>query len=46
MAIGIQQTDQIWLNYLNNFVRNYNVSGQNEAASQKWLHQPMPDFLK
>lgn len=46
MAIGIQQSDQIWLNYLNNFVRNYNVSGANEAATQKWLHQPMPDFLK
>jgi polar amino acid transport system substrate-binding protein len=46
MGIGIQQSDQTWLTYLNNFVRNYNVSGQNEAATQKWLHQPMPDFLK
>ncbi len=46
MAMGIQQGDQVWLTYLNNFIRNYNVSGQNDAASQKWLKQPMPEFLK
>ncbi|HET7355783.1 MAG TPA: transporter substrate-binding domain-containing protein [Nocardioidaceae bacterium] len=46
MAFGIQQGDQIWYAYLNNFIRNYNVSGENEKASEKWLHQPMPDFLK
>jgi polar amino acid transport system substrate-binding protein len=46
MAMGVQQGDQVWLNYLNNFIRNYNVSGENDAASRKWLHQPMPDFLK
>jgi polar amino acid transport system substrate-binding protein len=46
MAMGIQQGDQVWLTYLNNFIRNYNVSGQNEAASQKWLNQSMPEFLK
>jgi len=46
MSMGIKQGDQVWMNYLNNFIRNYNVSGQNEAASQKWLNQPMPEFLK
>ncbi|MGN6129863.1 MAG: transporter substrate-binding domain-containing protein [Nocardioidaceae bacterium] len=46
MSMGVQQGDQVWLTYLNNFIRNYNVSGQNDAASQKWLSQPMPDFLK
>ena len=46
MSFGIEQGDQIWYAYLNNFIRNYNVSGGNEAASEKWLHQPMPDFLK
>lgn len=45
-GMGVQQGDQVWLDYLNNFIRNYNVSGQNEAASQKWLNQPMPAFLK
>ncbi len=46
MSFGIQQGDQIWLSYLNNFIRNYNVSGENDASSKKWLHQPMPSFLK
>lgn len=46
MAMGVQQGDQVWLDYLNNFIRNYNVSGANDASSNKWLSQPMPDFLK
>jgi len=46
MSMGVQQGDQVWLTYLDNFIRNYNVSGANDASSQKWLHQPMPDFLK
>ena len=46
MAFGIQQGDQVWYAYLNNFIRNYNVDGENQAASEKWLHQPEPDFLK
>jgi len=46
MSMGVQGGDEQWLNYLNTFTRNYNLSGENEAASQKWLNQPMPDFLK
>ena len=46
MSFGIQQGDEVWQQYLDNFIRNYNVSGENEAASEKWLNQPMPDFLK
>jgi polar amino acid transport system substrate-binding protein len=46
MSLGVQQGDQVWMNYLNTFIRNYNINGENEAASQKWLHQAMPDFLK
>lgn len=46
MSMGVRQGDQVWLDYLNTFIRNYNVSGQNDASSRKWLHQPMPDFLK
>lgn len=46
MSMGVQQGDQVWLDYLDNFIRNYNVSGANDASSQKWLHQPMPEFLK
>lgn len=46
MSMGVQQGDQVWLDYLDNFIRNYNVSGKNDVASQKWLSQPMPEFLK
>lgn len=46
MSMGVRQGDQVWLDYLDTFIRNYNVSGQNDASSRKWLHQPMPDFLK
>jgi polar amino acid transport system substrate-binding protein len=46
MSVGIQQGDQVWLDFLNTFIRNYNVSGDNEQASKKWLHQSMPAYLK
>jgi polar amino acid transport system substrate-binding protein len=44
-SIGIKQGDQTWLNYLNNFVRNYNISGQNEASLQKWFGLHLPSYL-
>jgi polar amino acid transport system substrate-binding protein len=44
-SIGVKQGDQTWLNYLNNFIRNYNISGQNEASLQKWFGLTLPPFL-
>jgi polar amino acid transport system substrate-binding protein len=44
-SIGVKQGDQTWLNYLNNFIRNYNISGQNEASLQKWFGLSLPPFL-
>jgi polar amino acid transport system substrate-binding protein len=44
-SIGVKQGDQTWLNYLNNFLRNYNISGQNAASLQKWFGLPLPSFL-
>ncbi|WP_162616365.1 transporter substrate-binding domain-containing protein [Xylanimonas allomyrinae] len=46
ISMGVQQGDQVWLNYLDTFIRNYNISGRNDTASQKWLSQPLPEFLK
>lgn len=46
ISMGVKQGDQQWLNYLNTFIRNFNVSGANEAASKKWLHDDMAEFLK
>lgn len=44
-SLGIKQGDQTWLNYLNNFIRNYTISGQNEASLQKWFGLELPPFL-
>ncbi|MDQ6754237.1 MAG: transporter substrate-binding domain-containing protein [Actinomycetota bacterium] len=44
-SVGVKQGDQTWLNYLNNFVRNYNISGQNDAALQKWFGLHLPSYL-
>ena len=44
-SIGVKQGDQTWLNYLNNFIRNYSASGQNEASLQKWFGLSLPGFL-
>ena len=46
VSIGIHQGDQLWLNYLNNFIRNYTVSGQNEIASQKWFQMSVPASVR
>jgi len=44
-SIGVKQGDQTWLNYLNNFIRNYAASGKNEASLQKWFGLKLPAFL-
>jgi polar amino acid transport system substrate-binding protein len=41
ISVGVKQGDQVWLNYINNFIRNWNASGSNEAASQKWFKSKM-----
>jgi polar amino acid transport system substrate-binding protein len=38
IAVGVKQGDQQWLNYVNNFIRNWNATSQNETASRKWFH--------
>jgi len=44
-SIGAKQGDQTWLNYINNFIRNYTISGQNEASLQKWFGLDLPPVL-
>jgi polar amino acid transport system substrate-binding protein len=36
-AMAVKQGDQIWLNWLNLFLFDYNTSGANTAAYQKWF---------
>ncbi|HAT2611453.1 TPA: transporter substrate-binding domain-containing protein [Kluyvera intermedia] len=36
-AFGVKQGDQVWLNYLNEFLFEINASGENAALYQKWF---------
>lgn len=45
-GFGVKQGDPVWVNYLDNFIRNYGLSGQQEKSWQKWIKEPLPDFLK
>ncbi|MET4640197.1 transporter substrate-binding domain-containing protein [Mycetocola sp. 2940] len=46
MSVGVAQGDSVWLDYVDTFVRLWNNSGQNQAATQEWLATDMPEFLK
>ncbi|QKJ85152.1 polar amino acid transport system substrate-binding protein [Paramixta manurensis] len=36
-AFGVKQGDQVWLNYLNEFLFEVNASGENATLYQKWF---------
>lgn len=36
-AMGVKQGDQVWLNWVNQFLFRYNASGENAAAYEKWF---------
>jgi len=42
IAMGVQKGDQEWMNYLNNFIRNLNYSGDNNELYQKWFGKDLP----
>lgn len=39
-ALGVRRGDQMWLNYLNQFIFNINTDGSNAALYEKWLGSP------
>ena len=45
ISMGVKQGDQIWLNYLNNFIRNLNSSGQNAVLYKKWFNADLPSVI-
>jgi polar amino acid transport system substrate-binding protein len=45
ISMGVKQGDQLWLNYLNNFIRNLNSSGDNAVLYKKWFHADLPKVL-
>ncbi|MGH3627803.1 MAG: transporter substrate-binding domain-containing protein, partial [Sciscionella sp.] len=42
VAMGVLPGDQVWINYLNNFIRNLDSSGTNAQLYRKWLHTAPP----
>lgn len=45
ISMGVKQGDQMWVNYLNNFIRNLNSSGQNAAIYKKWFKADLPAVI-
>lgn len=46
VSFGVKQGDQLWLNYLDNFIMNYNISSGAEESYKKWLGTDVPDLIK
>lgn len=45
VSMGVLQNDQVWLNYLNNFIRNLIASGEDNKLHEKWLHEPLASIV-
>ncbi|MRH28438.1 transporter substrate-binding domain-containing protein [Microbacterium sp. SYP-A9085] len=45
ISMGVLPDQQIWLNYLNNFIRNLIASGQDAQLYQKWFHEDLPAII-
>ncbi|TFD46911.1 transporter substrate-binding domain-containing protein [Cryobacterium frigoriphilum] len=45
VSMGTLKEDQVWINYLNNFIRNLNASGTNQELFQKWGNADLPDIV-
>lgn len=42
ISMGVLPGDQVWINYLNNFIRNLIASGEDQKLYHKWLHGDLP----
>ncbi|MGH3445976.1 MAG: hypothetical protein ACRDPB_11425, partial [Nocardioidaceae bacterium] len=45
VSMGVLQGDQVWINYLNNFIRNLISSGEDQKLYKKWLHGDLPSIV-
>jgi polar amino acid transport system substrate-binding protein len=45
VSMGVLPGDQIWINYLNNFIRNLIASGEDNKLHQKWLGAPLASIV-
>jgi polar amino acid transport system substrate-binding protein len=46
VSMGVLPGQQIWLNYLNNFIRNLIASGTDNKLFQKWFHRKLPSAVQ
>jgi polar amino acid transport system substrate-binding protein len=45
ISMGVLPDQQVWLNYLNNFIRNLISSGQDNTLYHKWFHTDLPSII-
>lgn len=45
VSMGVLPGQQIWLNYLNNFIRNLITSGTDNELFNKWFHRDLPSVI-
>jgi polar amino acid transport system substrate-binding protein len=45
VSMGVLPGDQIWINYLNNFIRNLISSGEDNRLHEKWLNEPLASIV-
>ena len=46
ISMGALPGDQVWINYLNNFIRNLNASGTNQELYEKWFGEDLPEVIR
>ncbi|HET7355690.1 MAG TPA: transporter substrate-binding domain-containing protein [Nocardioidaceae bacterium] len=45
VSMGVLPGDQVWINYLNNYIRNLITSGTDNKLYEKWFHRPLPSVI-
>lgn len=45
ISMGVLPKQQVWLNYLDNFIRNLISSGEDSTLYQKWFHADLPSVI-
>jgi len=45
VSMGVLPGDQIWINYLDNFIRNVIASDQDNKMHEKWLQEPLASIV-
>lgn len=45
VSMGVLPTDQVWINYLDNFIRNLIASGTDNQLFEKWFQRQLPSVI-